>query len=648
MFEIKSKDNLARTGIFTIGSYKVKTPALMPVIHPGKTIIDVKSFGAEIVITNAYIIYKNDKLRHLALRGGVHKLISFDGPVVTDSGSFQLAEYGDIDISNKEIVEFQEEIRADIGTSLDIPTPPYASHKKAEEDLKITLERAKEALSLRKDMMLNSVVQGSTYPDLRRKCARELSRMDFDVHPIGAVVPLLESYDYKSLVEVVMASVECLPPSRPRHLMGAGHPMLFALAVSMGCDLFDSAAYMLYANDDRLLAPSGTYKLENLTEMPCSCNVCVDYTPQELRGMSRDDRRNLIAAHNLYVSFAEIRKVRQAIIEGNLMELVDQRCRAHPRLLEGYRRLFDYQRLIERYDPVSKRSAFFYTGSESLRRVEVYRHHKRLNRIPKRNGLVLLSVPGKPYSRHVPVDLGKFFSPAPVEVDEWQFMVVDVPFGVIPLELDEFYPFAQNESPSILDGESKSFIRSIIKRLEEEYESLMVCEEVNEKFNLGFKFRVIPPSIEISDRDRLAAVADYQFGVGAGEALFNGDLRIVRSGRTGRIRYVYVDDELIASIRTSDGFIIPSWKGASLLHSKLDYPKCRVVVDRESEPFAREGKNIFAKFVIECDKNIRANDEVLVVNEADELLATGKSLLCSEEIMDFSYGQAIRTRRGEK
>lgn len=646
MFEIKAKDNLARTGIFTIGHHKIKTPALMPVIHPGKITVDVKSFGAEIVITNAYIIYKNEKLRDKALREGVHKLIGFDGPVVTDSGSFQLAEYGDIDVTNQEIIEFQGRIGADIGTSLDIPTPPYAPYKKAKEDLKVTLKRAKEALSYQGDMLLNSVVQGSTYADLRRWCASELSRMDFDVHPIGGVVPLLESYDYKSLVEVVMASVECLPPSRPRHLMGAGHPMLFALAVAMGCDLFDSAAYMLYADDDRLLTPSGTYKLEDLIEMPCSCNVCVEYTPQELRTMDKDERRNLIAAHNLYVSFAEIRRVRQAIVDGSLMELVDERCRAHPRLLDAYRRILDYQELIERYDPVSKRSAFFYTGPEALRRVEVYRYHGRLNRLPKKRGVVLLPAYNKPYSRYIPEDLGEFFSPVPVEVDEWQFMVVDIPFGVIPLELDEFYPFSQNESPLILDVESENFIRSIIKKLEKKYEAIIVSEEINKKFNLGFKFRVDPPHIRVSDRDRLVAVADYQFGTGAGEALFNGDLQITKSKKTGRIRYVYVDDELIASIRTSDGFIIPSWKGASLLHSSLDYPRCRVVVDEESEPFAREGKNIFAKFVIECDKNIRANDEVLIVNEDDELLATGKSLLCSEEILDFNYGQAIKTRRG--
>lgn len=100
-------------------------------------------------------------------------------------------------------------------------------------------------------MLLNAVVQGSTYPDLRARCAKELSKYSFDVHPIGAVVPLLESYDYRTIVNIVMSSVQHLPRSRPIHLMGAGHPMLFALMVAMGCDLFDSAAYMLYAQDDR-------------------------------------------------------------------------------------------------------------------------------------------------------------------------------------------------------------------------------------------------------------------------------------------------------------------------------------------------------------------------------------------------------------
>ena len=108
----------------------------MPVIHPGKQSIDVKTFGAEIVITNAYIIYKNEELREKAPKEGVHSLINFDGPVMTDSGSFQLSEYGDVDINNREVIEFQELIGSDIGTSLDIPTPPYVNGDGLKENWK--------------------------------------------------------------------------------------------------------------------------------------------------------------------------------------------------------------------------------------------------------------------------------------------------------------------------------------------------------------------------------------------------------------------------------------------------------------------------------------------------------------------------------
>ena len=202
---------MGRTGILTTPHGKIKTPALMPVIHPGKQTLDVKKYGAEVVITNAYIMYKNEELRAKVLEEGVHKLIDFPGPIVTDSGSFQLSEYGDIDVTNREIIEFQELIGTDIGTSLDIPTPPFVKRERAEKELEITIERAREALEVRDDLMLNSVVQGSTFHDLRSRCAETIGAMGCDVYPIGAVVPLMESYRYTELVDVVMASVKNLP-----------------------------------------------------------------------------------------------------------------------------------------------------------------------------------------------------------------------------------------------------------------------------------------------------------------------------------------------------------------------------------------------------------------------------------------------------
>ncbi|WP_303295551.1 tRNA guanosine(15) transglycosylase TgtA, partial [Methanobrevibacter woesei] len=612
----------------------------------------------DIVITNAYLIYKDEDLKQEAIDKGLHELINFDGPIMTDSGSFQLSVYGDVDITNKEVIEFQELIKTDIGTSLDIPTAPFVTREKAEEDLEITLQRAREAIEYKNsqnmEMKLNSVVQGSTFPDLRRYCADELTKLDADLYPIGAVVPLMESYHYKDLVDVVMNSVAHLPDNKPRHLMGAGHPMIFALAAAMGCDLFDSAAYILYAEDDRLLSTRGTYKLENLQEMPCSCEVCTKYTPDDLRAMDKKERRDLIAIHNLHVSFAELRLVRQAIYEGSLMELVEERCRVHPQLLNAYRQLANYMDDMEKYDPRSKKSAFFFTGPESLYRSEVKRHMNKLREMPKKRDLVILPPSRKPYSKFISGKLGEFYiygSERELDLEDTDFMVLDIPFGLVPLDIDEVYPLSQNESPKIKDVDSIEFIEDFISEFVEYYDQTLIHSRVIKDLEIGL-YNKHSQSDEIrfkkDDLRKIKAIADYQFGVGAGEALFKGNIKIEKSKKTGKIRHIYDKGVIIANMRASDSFLVLSKEGAKRLHNSMPYPENRVVVNEDSVPFARDGKSVFAKFVVDCDENIRSNDEVLIVSEDDELLAYGKALLCAHEMGDFNTGQAVKTRKGMK
>lgn len=656
MFEIKAKDMRGRVGVLKTKHGDVKTPALMPVIHPRKQEIDVKKYGADIVITNAYLIYKDEDLKQKAIDEGLHNLINFDGPVMTDSGSFQLSVYGDVDITNKEVIEYQEMIGTDIGTSLDIPTAPFVEREKAESDLEITIERAKEAVEFKKqnniEMLLNSVVQGSTFMDLRQECAKELSKLDADLYPIGAVVPLMESYHYKELVDVVMNSMMYLPDNTARHLMGAGHPMVFALAVAMGCDLFDSAAYILYAEDDRLLSTRGTFKLENLQEMPCSCEVCSKYTPDDLRAMPKKERRDLIAQHNLHVSFAELRLIRQAIYEGSLMELVEERCRAHPALLDAVRQLKNYNENFEQYDPRSKKSAFFYTGPESLGRSEVLRHHEKLRDMPKKRDLIILPPSRKPYSKFISGKLGEFYvcgKRHDVNLDDSDFMVMDIPFGLIPLEIDELYPLSQNAAPKIWDSDSKDYLKTFLDEFTGEYEQVLIHPRIVRNLDLDLKDK-IDDEIRYSKDDvkKLKAIADYQFGWGVGEALFKGNINVEKSKKTGKIRHIYDGKTLIVNMRASDSYLVLSKEGARRLHAAAPYPKNRVAVNEDSEPFALDGKSVFSKFVIECDENIRARDEVLIVNKQDKLLAYGKSLLSAVEINNFQTGQAIKTRKGFK
>ncbi|MBO6122379.1 MAG: tRNA guanosine(15) transglycosylase TgtA [Methanobrevibacter sp.] len=658
MFEIKAKDGKGRVGVLKTNHGDVKTPALMPVIHPRKQALDVGKYGADIVITNAYLIYKDEELKKRAVDEGLHKLINFDGPIMTDSGSFQLSVYGDVEITNKEVIEFQELIKTDIGTSLDIPTAPFVDREKAESDMEITLERAREAIEYKKeqnmDMLLNSVVQGSTFLDLRRECARELSKLDADLYPIGAVVPLMESYHYKDLVDVVMNSMKELSDTVPRHLMGAGHPMIFTLCVAMGCDLFDSAAYILYAEDERLLSTRGTFKLENLQEMPCSCEVCTKYTPDELRAMPKAQRRDLIAQHNLHVSFAELRLIRQAIYDGNLMELVEERCRAHPALLEARRQLGLYSRDLEKYDPRSKKSAFFYTGPESLLRPEVLRHLEKLRQMPKKRDLVILPPTRKPYSKFISGKLGEFYvygEEHEFDMDDADYMVLDIPFGLIPLEIDEVYPLSQNDSPKTRDVDSLEFIEDFINEFVEYYDQVLIHSRVMKDLDIELfnKFEQ-PEDIRYAKDDvkKIKAIADYQFGVGAGEAIFTGKINIEKSKKTGKIRHIYDGKVLLVNMRASDSYLILSKEGAKRLHNTMPYPQNRVVVNKDSEPFALDGKSVFCKFVVDCDENIRAKDEVLIVNEEDKLLAYGKALLGACEIEQFETGQAIKTRKGMK
>jgi 7-cyano-7-deazaguanine tRNA-ribosyltransferase len=439
-FEIRDQDGLGRIGELTVprAGVTVETPALLPVVNPHVQTVEPSrlesEFGAEILITNSYIFYGSDDYRDEALDRGLHDVLGFDGAIMTDSGSFQLAEYGEIDVTTPEILQFQRDVGSDIGTPVDIPTPPDVPREQAEEELHSTQERLEVAEGVDVgEMLVNAPVQGSTYPDLREDAARHAYATDLDVFPIGAVVPLMNDYRYGEMVDVVAAAKRGLGVDAPVHLFGAGHPMMFALAVAMGCDLFDSAAYALYARDDRYLTVRGTEQVEDLDYFPCSCPVCADYTPAELRNLADREREELLAEHNLHVTVREIRTIKQALRSGNLLELVETRARAHPAMLDGYRALVEHSEQLETEDPVSK-GAFFYLSGESARRPEVVRHRERLARLRLDPGDRVLLTEGGPSDRFD---------------ESWR---VVAPFGPFPRHLSETYPLTA-EVPERMDAE---------------------------------------------------------------------------------------------------------------------------------------------------------------------------------------------------
>ncbi|MCD6089411.1 tRNA guanosine(15) transglycosylase TgtA [Candidatus Bathyarchaeota archaeon] len=468
-FEVRNRDLLARIGRIKTKSGSIETPAFLPVINMAKQTVTPRElweeFGCRILITNAYILKKQQA--KAAVEMGIHKFLDFPGVIMTDSGAYQILEYGDIEATPEEIVRFQEDIGTDIATILDVPTGWNASREHAEYTVKETVKRARELEELRskKDILWVGPIQGGRYLDLIAKSAKEMNNLPFDIHALGSPTPVMEQYLFDLLVDMIITAKMNVSSSRPFHLFGAGHPFMFALAVALGCDLFDSAAYNIFAHDDRYLTTYGTIRLEELEYLPCSCPVCYKRDPKDFLDMPKNEREAELTRHNLHVCFAEIRRIKQAIVEGRLWEYLMMRSHGHPSLLQAAKKLKDYGEILERYSPVSKRSGLFFFSSVDLARPEVIRHRKRLSERYEQpeaaEVLILLpslsprlTVKKKKYKRII----AKLCEELKISRDRIHVCFYVLPFGIVPQEISDIYPLSQYEFALPPDVETIEYV----------------------------------------------------------------------------------------------------------------------------------------------------------------------------------------------
>jgi len=145
---------------------------------------------------------------------------------------------------------------------------------------------------------------------------------------------------------------------------------------------------------------------------------------------------------------------------------------------------------------------------------------------------------------------------------------------------------------------------------------------------------------------KIRSVADYQFGKGVGNKFFPDTVRIVYSKNTGKIRHIYLGDDLLATLRPTTGLFILTIAGAKRLVSEVNSLRMWVKIQDYAEPFVAKGRSAFAKHVTEADDEIRPNEEVIVVSQKNEVLAVGRALLSGTEMKAFSRGMAVRVRRG--
>jgi predicted RNA-binding protein (TIGR00451 family) len=145
---------------------------------------------------------------------------------------------------------------------------------------------------------------------------------------------------------------------------------------------------------------------------------------------------------------------------------------------------------------------------------------------------------------------------------------------------------------------------------------------------------------------KIRSVADYQFGKDVGSRFFPDNVKIVYSKNSGKIRYIYLGKELLATLRPTTGMFILTIFGAKRMISEVNPPKLWVKIEDYAEPFVAKGRSVFAKHVIDSDLEIRPNQEVIIISQKNEVLAVGRALLSGTEMKAFKRGIAVRVRRG--
>ena len=452
MFEIKKSDLAARIGILSTNHGKVETPAYVPVIHPVKQTIPPKKLremGFDLVITNAYITLNNHGDE--AIRRGIHEIINYDGSIMTDSGGYQVLEYGKVDVNPKDMAVFEQKIGTDLAIPLDRPTGFGLSKKKAKFYVDHTLKVSKETLdnSEKNGQIWIGPIQGGEHFDLVKRSTKALVGYGFEMLALGSPVEFMELYEYKLLANMIITAKKQIPDSIPLHLFGAGHPLTIPFAVALGCDTFDSASYMLYAKHDRYIMEDATMKLDEMAYFSCNCEICSKFTPKEVLSLESQEKINKIALHNLYAIKAEIDRVKEAIHEGRLWEYVLKKARSHPKLFETIEVFTQNQQYFMDTTPRFKEKAIFLFSKEDQYRPEIAAFHNTVRKFKSQKDTVLIIPDGimRPFylSEEYKVLRKKFDK----KYGDVQFCQFNPFLGIIPLEISDLYPAAHYVMPRI-------------------------------------------------------------------------------------------------------------------------------------------------------------------------------------------------------
>lgn len=349
----KDKETNARTTILNVFGKEVLTPCFMPV----GTLASVKflspedlyKIGASIILSNTYHLWLRPGDDIVNEAGGIHKFMNYKGPVLTDSGGFQVFSLSDVRkiqeegvyfkshldgtklfLSPEKAIEIQKNIGSDIAMSLDECIPYPATYEYCKKSIERTLRWAKRGLEAHKksDQALFGIVQGGDYEDLRKECANKLVDMDFDGYSIGGTSV---GEDKETMYRMVEYSIKYLPENKPRYLMGVGAVNDILEGIERGVDMFDCVLPTRIARHGSLMTTLGRinikkamYKKDFTALDPnCDCETCKNYTKAYLNHLFKCNEglgMRLLSIHNLRFLIKLVEGAREAINNGNFKE----------------------------------------------------------------------------------------------------------------------------------------------------------------------------------------------------------------------------------------------------------------------------------------------------------------------------------------
>jgi queuine tRNA-ribosyltransferase len=345
-FVVSHRDGAARRARLELVHGAVDTPAFMPVGTYGTvkamSPAELREVGAQIVLGNTFHLWLRPGVEVIGRHGGLHGFMGWDGPILTDSGGFQVFSLGALRKIGEDGVKFaspingdrllltpeesmrvQRALDSDIAMVLDDCTPHPATHKQAEKSMRLSLrwaERSKEAFAGSRNALFG-IVQGGVYEDLRDACLEGLTRIGFDGYAVGG----LAVGEPREARERVLAHIAPrLPAERPRYLMGMGTPEDIIHAVAAGIDLFDCVLPTRNARNGWLYTRRGDVKIRNARwrddaralDESCACYACRHFTRAYLHHLQKANEilgARLNTLHNLHYYQTLMRELRDAI-----------------------------------------------------------------------------------------------------------------------------------------------------------------------------------------------------------------------------------------------------------------------------------------------------------------------------------------------